>query len=86
MSELIHLLTDWHHWAFELVSGAVIGATLTPLWRWIMRRHDRKRHHEAPVSQAFIQEMFRIQSAVVDMKVQALARRVAGVEARDVDG
>ena len=44
MHELVSLLLDWHHWAFEVVSGAILGATLTPLWRWIMRRHDRKRH------------------------------------------
>ena len=44
MTELTHLLLDWHHWAFEVVSGAILGATLTPLWRWLTRRHDRKAH------------------------------------------
>lgn len=76
MSELLHLLGDWHHWAFELVSGAVIGATLSPLWRWAVRRHDRKAHPEAPVTQAFVQEMFRIQSALVDMKLARMADKL----------
>lgn len=44
MTELTHLLLDWHHWAFELVSGAIIGATLSPLAKRLIRRHDRRHH------------------------------------------
>lgn len=44
MNEFLHLIVNPAHWAFELVSGAAIAATLTPLWRWMVRKHDAKRH------------------------------------------
>jgi hypothetical protein len=44
MSELIHLLTNPAHWAFEGVTDLVyggIGALVGAVW---VRRHDRKHH------------------------------------------
>lgn len=38
------MLADPAHWGFEIVSGAILGATLSPLVKWAIRRHD-KRHH-----------------------------------------
>lgn len=50
MKELTSLLLDWHHWAFEVISGAVFffGGAITPTSinpakRWLAR-HDRVKH------------------------------------------
>lgn len=48
MSELLHLLTDWVHWAFEIISGGIIGLVLTPLWRRLLARHDKAKHPPCP--------------------------------------
>lgn len=40
----LQLLTNWPHWAFELTVEAVSGLLLTPLWRTLLRRHDRRHH------------------------------------------
>lgn len=50
MDELIHLLTDWVHWAFEIISGGVflvigliVPERLNPFKR-LVARHDRQKH------------------------------------------
>lgn len=50
MDELIHLLTDWVHWAFEIISGGVFFAAgliiperYNPFKR-LVSRHDREKH------------------------------------------
>lgn len=50
MEELIHLLTDWTHWAFEILSGGVFFAIglivperFNPFKR-LVARHDRDHH------------------------------------------
>lgn len=50
MHELLHLLTDWTHWAFELISGGVFALVgmavpeqVNPVKR-LIARHDRKKH------------------------------------------
>lgn len=50
MSELIHLLGNWAHWAFEIISGGVftlIGMAVperyNPVKRWLSR-HDAEKH------------------------------------------
>lgn len=50
MSELIHLLTDWTHWVFEIISGGVFFAVglivperFNPVKR-LVTRHDREKH------------------------------------------
>lgn len=51
MSELVSLLLDWHHWAFEIISGGVFFAAglvvperLNPFKR-LVTRHDREHHY-----------------------------------------
>jgi hypothetical protein len=50
MNELIELLLDWHHWAFEIVSGGVfflVGLAVPEKWNPVKRlvsRHDRDHH------------------------------------------
>lgn len=40
------------HWGFEIVSGAIVGITISPIVKRLIKRHDRKahtpdiRHHE----------------------------------------
>lgn len=53
MGELVHLLTDWAHWAFEIISGGVFFAAgmlvperFNPAKR-LVARHDRKKHPQA---------------------------------------
>lgn len=50
MGELVHLLTDWHHWAFEIISGGVffvfglaVPERFNPFKR-LVARHDRNKH------------------------------------------
>lgn len=50
MDELFKLLTDWHHWAFEIISGGVFFAgglvvpeKMNPVKR-LVARHDRDKH------------------------------------------
>ena len=91
MHELIELLdprTGWPHWAFELVSGAVIGATLSPLWRWALRRHDRKRHPAGDplVTMPMLTEMFRFQSTYYGHRHETLAKRIRELELRNPHG
>lgn len=50
MSELWHLLTDWTHWAFEVISGGVFFAAglavperYNPVKR-LVTRHDATKH------------------------------------------
>lgn len=52
MSELIDLLSEWQHWAFEIISGGVfvvIGLitpeSLNPFKR-LVARHDREKHDD----------------------------------------
>lgn len=52
MDELIHLLTDWAHWAFEIISGSVVSLVIlliperfNPAKR-LVSRHDREKHGE----------------------------------------
>lgn len=54
MDELLHLLTDWAHWAFEIISGTVIGTIVSVLGlavperynpvKRLVARHDREKH------------------------------------------
>lgn len=50
MAELVDLLTEWQHWAFEIISGGVffvagmlVPERLNPVKR-LVRRHDREKH------------------------------------------
>lgn len=50
MTELVDILTDWTHWAFELISGGVflvigliVPESLNPFKR-LVARHDRNKH------------------------------------------
>lgn len=50
MDELVHLLTDWTHWAFEIISGGVFFAAglivperYNPVKR-LVAKHDRDKH------------------------------------------
>ena len=86
MNELTHLLLDWHHWAFEIVSGAAIGATLSPLLRWAIRKHDRK-HHEPERAEPFatipmVSEVILMQGRVTNMQVERLQDKIRMLEAR----
>jgi hypothetical protein len=53
MDELINLLTDWSHWAFEIISGGVFfaaGLVVPERWNPVKRlvaRHDRDKHGAA---------------------------------------
>lgn len=50
MSELLHLLSDWHHWAFEIITGGVfviVGMVVPERFNFVKRliaRHDRHKH------------------------------------------
>jgi hypothetical protein len=50
MSELAPLLTDWVHWAFEIISGGVffaVGLAVPEKWnpfKRLVARHDRENH------------------------------------------
>lgn len=44
MAELGHLLTDPAHWAFELITDATVGLVFAPVWAYMLRRHDRRKH------------------------------------------
>lgn len=52
MDELIHLLSNPAHWAFEVISGAVfiiIGLATPERFNFVKRlvaRHDRDKHNE----------------------------------------
>jgi len=59
MSEFIELLTEWQHWAFEIVSGGVfvlVGLAIPERFNFVKRlvaRHDKEHHtetHPADVS------------------------------------
>jgi hypothetical protein len=50
VSELVELLTNWAHWAFEIISGGVFFALglvvperYNPFKR-LVSRHDREKH------------------------------------------
>jgi hypothetical protein len=75
LSEFAQIAEDPAHWGFEALSDLVYGFLLYPALRYVVRRHDRKKHSE-PVSIEFIQEMFRVQSALVDHKIDRLAGKV----------
>ena len=44
MTELVHLLTDWPHWAFEAISGLAYGLLGALVARPLLRRHDEAVH------------------------------------------
>ena len=54
MNELIVLLTEWQHWAFEVISGGVFFAAglLVPErynpFKRLVARHDREKHGFGP--------------------------------------
>lgn len=76
MSELLHLLTNPAHWAFEVISDlafAGVGALFARIW---VKRHDRKHHGDVPVTLPMLQEMFRVQSALMDMKIDRIEARL----------
>lgn len=75
LTEFMHIVQDPAHWAFEAVSDLVYGFLLYPALRYVVHRHDRKKH-TSPVSIEFVQEMFRVQSALVDAKIAAATRKV----------
>ena len=47
---MVDLLTDWHHWGFEIVAAlaefVVIGLIGTPLFRRWLKHHDKKHAHQ----------------------------------------
>lgn len=50
MNELIHLLLEWEHWAFEIISGGVflVAGMIIPerfnfAKRWLVK-HDHEKH------------------------------------------
>jgi hypothetical protein len=75
MHEFMHIVTDPSHWAFEALSDAVFAGVGALVGRFWLRRHDRK-HHAAPVSVEFVQEMFRVQSALIDYKIDRLSKKI----------
>jgi hypothetical protein len=49
IGELLHLLTDPAHWAFEVVTDLILGAVGALAVRPLVRRHDRRHHSVDPV-------------------------------------
>ena len=56
MNHLIELLTDWTHWAFEIISGGVffaLGLVIPERWNPVKRlvtRHDHEKHSASTTS------------------------------------
>lgn len=53
INELLYLLTDPAHWAFEGVTDLVFGGVGLLIGRFWLRGHDRK-HHAQPTDATFV--------------------------------
>lgn len=40
----MELVTNFPHWAFELTAEIATGIVFSPLWAFLIRRHDRRKH------------------------------------------
>lgn len=71
MSELIHLLTDPAHWAFEGVTDLVFAGLGVLIGRVWVRKHDRKHHTPDPRHH----ENLYVEIEQLRMRLWALERR-----------
>lgn len=60
MTELLHLLTDPAHWAFEVITDLMLGAVGAVAVRPLLRRHDRKHHDIKPAAR--VDDVYRADS------------------------
>lgn len=69
VTELLHLLTDPAHWAFEGVTDLVFGGVGILIGRFWLKGHDRKHHNtDKYVTVDMLTEIFRVQNNLDELR------------------